>query len=52
MGDKLRNGDVEALRSKLRDEGRPMKSSIVIKDGRQYHHSVDRKGRVDIKDVV
>lgn len=51
--DELRGGDIESLRRKLKDEGRPMKSTIVIKNDRQYHHTVDRKtGHVEVKEII
>ena len=51
--DELRGGDIESLRRKLKDEGRPMKSTIVIKNDRQYHHTVDRRtGHVEVKEII
>jgi len=49
----LRGGDIEAIRSKMRDEGRPLKSSIVIKEGKHHHYEVDHKtGRVEVKEII
>ena len=51
--ERLSNGDIESLRRKLKDEGRPMKSGIVIKNGTKYHHSVNQKtGKVTINETT
>ena len=48
----MREGDIEALRNKMKDMGRPIKSNTVItKGGEQVHYSVDDKGRIKIKDT-
>jgi hypothetical protein len=46
----LRAGDIEAIRSKRREEGQPLKSQIVIKDGKQYHYQTDKRGNVHVTD--
>lgn len=44
----LREGDIEALRSKMKDQGRPIKSNTIRgKDGSQIHFTV-KKGKVEI----
>lgn len=46
----VREGDIEALRRKLKDEGRPIKSNIIIKkDGTKIYYNV-KKGKVNILD--
>lgn len=50
MGDPIREGDIEALRNRRRDEGRPLKSQIVIKDGKRYFYNTDKRGRVRVTD--
>ena len=46
----IREGDIEALRNKRRDEGRPIKSNTVVKDGKQYHYTTDKRGNVRVID--
>ncbi len=46
----IREGDIEALRNRRRDEGRPLKSQTVIKDGKKYHYQIDKRGRVQVTD--
>jgi len=45
----MRSGDIESLRRKMKDEGRPIKSSIIREsNGGKTHYSTDKKGRVEI----
>lgn len=46
---KLREGDIESLRRKMKDEGRPIKSNIIRDGDKQIHYDVDSKGRIKIK---
>ena len=45
----IREGDIEALRGKMKEEGRPMKSNIIRDGDKQIYYDVDKKGRVKIK---
>lgn len=47
---KLREGDIESLRRKMKDEGRPIKSNIIRDGNKQIHYDVDGKNRVSIKE--
>lgn len=54
MADKgrLREGDIEALRRKMAQDGRPMKSTMVVDhDGSHIHYTADG-GKVRVVDVV
>ena len=44
----ISNADIEAIRNRRRDEGKPLKSNTVIKDGKHYHYKTDKRGRVEI----
>lgn len=46
----IREGDIEALRSKMKDQGRPIKSNTIREaDGKQTHFTINKKsGRVKI----
>jgi hypothetical protein len=49
----MREGDIEALRSKLRDEGRPMKSQTMITEKERIYFAVKKeknKERIRITD--
>jgi len=48
----LREGDIEAIRSKRKEEGRPLKSKLVIKNGKQYYYRTDKRGNVRVNDVI
>lgn len=50
MSSPIREGDIEALRNRRRDEGKPLKSQIVIKDGKRYFYQIDKRGRVRVTD--
>ena len=44
----MREGDIEALRNRMKDEGRPIKSNTVInRDGSKIHYKV-RENKVEI----
>ena len=44
----MREGDIEALRNKMRDMGRPIKSTTIIKGGEKIYYKVGKKGQVTI----
>jgi len=45
----LREGDIEAIRRRAKENGRPIKSNVIIdKDGKKIYYSV-KKGKVRIK---
>lgn len=48
----LREGDIEALRNKMRDQGRPIKSKIIMDENTQVFYAVDEKGRVKITEKL
>lgn len=48
----LREGDIEALRSKMRDQGRPIKSKIIMDGDTQVFYAVNEKGRVKITEKL
>lgn len=48
----LREGDIEAIRNKMKDTGRPIKSKMVRHKDRQYYYKTDKRGNVRIKDVI
>jgi hypothetical protein len=49
--DEIREGDIESLRRKAKEEGRPIKSTTVITpSGKRIHYSDDR-GRIKIVGV-
>ena len=52
--EEMREGDIEALRNRVQDEGRPMKSNIIMeKDGKtQTFFETDKKGRVTITEKL
>lgn len=45
----MREGDIESLRRKMKDEGRPIRSNQVF-DGRTTTHYREKGGRVEITD--
>jgi len=48
----LREGDIESLKRKMKDEGRPIKTD-VIRDGEgNTYHITDKKGRVTIRETT
>lgn len=47
---RLREGDIEALRRKMKLEGRPIKSNALVDDHVWTHYKV-QKGKVEIEDV-
>ena len=46
----IREGDIEALRRKMKNEGRPIKSNIIRDGDSQIHYDTDKKGKVKIID--
>ena len=48
----MREGDIEAIRNKRKDEGRPLKSKIIIEGERQYFYEVNKRGNVKINEEV
>ena len=44
----IREGDIEALRRKMKNEGRPIKSNIIRDGDSQIHYDTDKKGKVRI----
>jgi len=42
----MRDGDIEALRNKRKDEGRPLKSSTIRSGGQTQHYKTTKSGRV------
>ena len=47
----IREGDIEALRRKMKLEGKPIKSNIIRDGEKQYHYST-QEGRVSVTDVL
>lgn len=47
----MREGDIEAIRNKLRDEGRPMKSRIIMDKDVQTFFKTDKR-KVHITEKV
>lgn len=48
----MREGDIESIRNKMRDEGRPLKSRIIKDKGADIHYDVDKSGRVKVREKV
>lgn len=49
----IREGDIEDLRRKMRQEGRPIKSDVIRdKDGGTIFYKEKEGGRVEIKEVI
>lgn len=46
----MREGDIEALRRRMKDEGRPIRSKIIRDGDSQIHYDVDKKDKVRITD--
>ena len=44
----MREGDIESLRRKMKDEGRPIKSNIIKDSKGDTYYNTDKKGRVKI----
>jgi len=45
----LSNGDIESIRRAKKDEGRPVKSNVVIdKEGKRTYYRERKNGRVEI----
>lgn len=47
----MREGDIEALRRKMKDEGRPIKSNVIFDKGKDIHYN-EKKGKVEITEVM
>lgn len=46
----MREGDIEAIRSRMKEEGRPLKSTVIRDGGRVIVYDVNSKGRVNVKE--
>jgi hypothetical protein len=45
----MRNGDIEAIRRAKKDEGRPIKSDVIIdKNGKRTYYRERKNGRIEI----
>ena len=44
----IREGDIESLRSRMREEGKPVKSNTVITEKGDRVHYVEKEGRIRI----
>ena len=51
MSKELREGDIEAVRRKMKLEGKPIKSTIIRDGSKEYHYAV-KDGKVQVHDVL
>jgi hypothetical protein len=47
----MRDGDIEALRNRAKDEGRPIRSTTITRGNDHQHYRVTRNGRVRTTEI-